>query len=268
MKRILSLLAVLGLVAGSLLSAATPAQADDATGGVTFKVGKIAVKNLVVSTPGCQKMPIAIPYTVDSHGIALGVVNGDFFVFHGTGKRLARVDPFVLADKTNSGVFTESGYEFEDFVWCPVKRSPVISGLGLFTLRGVGIGWLKVGTPEGGGYDGTAHVKRTATFKVLQGSQFSSVTLAKQKTKRTLAAKLTYFNVAKQTWKALPKGTKVELQRRAADGSGTWKKVKTVRVGAKGAVKATNVTRTVYQYRFHYAGNSTTAKVGSTVLTK
>ena len=268
MKRLLSLLAATGLVAGSLLGAATTARADDASGGGTFEVGEFAVPNLVVSSPGCHRIPIAVPYTMNAPGMDIAEVNGAFFIFHGSSKHLARVDPLVLADSTRSGLLTESGVEFEDFVWCPTKSSAPISGVGRFTMRGMGLSWWKAGTPLGGAPDGYTTVPRTGTFTVKRATQASAVKLVKKGTKRTLSAKLTYFSVSKQAWKALPKGTRVELQRRAADGSGAWKRIGTVRVGAKGAVKASYRTRTTYQYRFFYPGSPTRTKVGSMVVTK
>lgn len=171
----------------------------------------------------------------------------------------------------------------EPWHWCPAAGEGNVSGLGKFTVTADYLRWWDAGSwglDEGNEEwadeadipdpSGEYEFDATTTFTVKQASKVSSAKVTKKGTKRTLSATFTYFDItkkAKKEWTALPKGTKVELQR-STRGANSWKKVKTVKVGSKGAVKTTYKTKTKYDYRFVYAGNATKAPITSKTLSK
>lgn len=264
MKKLFSLLAAAALVASSLIVTASPASAEEGNSDVAVKIGKITVKDVVISSAKCKTVPFSISYSADPGDTEFDEVQAWFGVTRG--KTAWQV---VLADLANQGVIPDRISAVEEPIqWCPGQRDDAFSGLGKFRVEGVELFWWYPGAADDAPPDGYAVEARTAAFTVKQASKASSAKVTKKGTKRTLSAKFTYFDVSKKAWKVQPKGTKVELQRRAANGSGSWKKIKTVKVGSKGAVKTTYQTKSKYQYRFVYAGTSTKAPVTSKTLKK
>ena len=271
MKKLLSLLAATGLIAGSLLATALPAQADDIV-DVTA-VGPIAVKDVVVSSKGCKVIRLSAKLTTDPVGATFDTAMAMVWAF--AAKAKPEQGSFEALYATDSSrTLANTGFpEWTPLKWCPTKtkRDPAemgdnLTGLGTFHVEGALVFWWNTLGDEASGLT-DVDTGRTS-FTVKQGGKVSSAKASKKGSTRTLSAKLTYFDVAKKAWKAQPKGTKVELQRRAANGSGKWKKVKTVKVGSKGAVKTTYKTKSTLQYRFVYAGSSTKGPVTSKTLKK
>lgn len=277
MKKLLSLLAATGLIAGSLLATALPAQADDIV-DVTA-AGPIVVKDLVVSSKACKVIPMSTRITTDPAAATFDYIEAWVGVWNAkTAPEKAEAEILYAVDSNRTLANTVvPGYE--QLMWCPTKKvrndgieGYNLTGLGTFYADGAYIVWWNTPDDPDDQPNGEKVVDTgRTTFTVKQASKASSAKVSKKGTTRTLSATFTYFDItkkAKKEWTALPKNTKVELQRRAANGKGDWKKIKTVKVGSKGAVKTTYKTKTTYQYRFVYAGNSTKAPVTSKTLKK
>ena len=262
MRKLLSLLAATGLVAGSLF--ATAGTASAAEGDVTITVGEIAVEDLVISAAGCRQIPVSVPYQTEGGQVELYVVAGSLAVST-LAPELLLVD-VAAAGRLGPGFEVPIEGAVNQLRWCPGWTADGITGLGRFTLSGMDLAWAGVAA-DGSDVEGDVHAARTASFMVRQAAKATSVKISKKRTKRTLSAKLAFFDVGRNAWKALPKGTRVELQR-SVPGSGAWTKLKTVKVGAKGSVKTTYKTRTTYEYRFFYPGDDTRAPVTSKILRK
>ncbi len=279
MKKPLSLLAATGLIAGSLLATAAPAHAEAGDTDVTLTSG-ISAKDLVISAKKCTPIRLSMSFRAQPADAAFDLVVADLLIW--AAGNSTPWEELLVADGRDR-VLSNDNELIEPWQWCPTKGEGNVSGLGKFTVTGDYLRWWEAGTwgldeddewveeedvPDPLGERGIA---TQTSFTVKQASKVSSAKISKKGSKRTISAKFTYFDItkkAKKEWTVLPKGTKVELQRRAANGSGTWKKIKTVKVGSKGAVKTTYKTKTTYQYRFVYAGSTTKAAVGSKVLKK
>ena len=272
MKKLLSLLAAAGLGAGSLLATAAPAQADDIV-DVT-SASPIVVKDLVVSSKSCKPLRASVRIGTEPVAATFDYVEA-WVAFWGAKASPEEAEVEVLYGMDSSRTLANTAvHGFAPLSWCPTRTKRAdgfpgynLTGLGKFYAEGAYIQWWN--TADDDDPNGETEVDTGLTvFTVKQASKVSSAKVSKKGTKRTLSAKYTYFDVSKKAWKAMPKGTKVELQRRAANGSGNWKKVKTVKVGSKGAVKTTYKTKSTLQYRFVYVGNSTKAPVTSKTLKK
>ncbi|KYH43046.1 hypothetical protein [Branchiibius sp. NY16-3462-2] len=146
-----------------------------------------------------------------------------------------------------------SGTWSSSFFWCPYM------GFGTFKISGIhgsysaaiknSYQWIN---------DAPFSVPDTTTFTIKQGSRFTSAKIRKSGKTRTMTANASYFKASDWTnaWTPLAKGTKVALQRQAANGKGAWTTVKTVAVGKNGAVSASYATSATYRYRLSSAGNS------------
>lgn len=265
MKKLFSLLAAAGLVAGSLLATALPAHADDVEVSVP---GPIVVKDLVISSQSCKVIPMSMTFQTEPVDASFDLIEAWVGVWGG---KVKQADAEVEALFTWGEDRTLANPKMADFVpisWCPKKKKYNVTGLGTFTVEGAYLRWWN--TPQDENPNGDLEVDKSTTFTVKHASKAASAKATKNKKgdKRTISAKFTYYDVAKKGWKSLPKKTKVQLQTRAADGTGEWKTLKTVKVGSKGAVKTTNKTKAKLQYRFVYAGNSTKAPITSKTLTK
>lgn len=267
MKKLFSLLAAVSLVAGGLFATATPAQAEEGVTDITV-AGDFVVKDLVISSKGCRPIGISLDFEADPQDAAFDEVQAGIWVWGGKVSAKNAVEEYLFAGGVDR-VLTNT-VVFKPIEWCPTKPKNDYSvwGLGKFTVEGEYLVWWDLGTEEEATPNGGLDLYKSATFTVKQASKAASAKASKKGTKRTLSAKFTYFDVSKKAWKSMPKGTKVELQRRAANGTGAWKKIKTVKVGAKGAVKTTYKTKSTYQYRFVYTGNSTKAPAISKALKK
>lgn len=148
---------------------------------------------------------------------------------------------------------TVSGRWSSSFFWCPFE------GFGTFKIAGVrgsysgaiknSYQWVT---------DAPFSVPDTTTFTIKQGSRFTGAKISKSGKTRTLTANASYFKASDWTnaWTPLAKGTKVALQRQAANGKGAWSTVKVVTVGKNGAVSASYATSATYRYRLWTGGNS------------
>ncbi|MGC4153735.1 MAG: hypothetical protein QM628_11715 [Propionicimonas sp.] len=266
MKKLLSLLAATGLLAGSLFATAVPAQAEESDTTITL-TGGIVVKDLVISSRACKPITISLPFQANPADAMFDEVHAHVVV--GNDKMWYEEYPGAVE---GGRVMTNTGAEFgPPMQWCAAKNNyQNLSGLGAFLVALDYVAWWNAGSTEeqpSGSFDDQ---EVTATFTVKQASRVSSAKISKKGTKRTISATFSYFDVtkkAKKEWTALPKGTKVELQR-STPGAQSWTKVKTVKVGSKGTVKTTYKTTKKYDYRFVYAGNATKAPVTSKTLKK
>lgn len=280
MKKILSLLATTGLVAGSLIATAVPAQAEQGDTDIVLTSGP-RVPDLVISSRTCKPIRVSMGFEAQPSDAAFDLVAASLLIW-GEGNATPWEELVVADGRDRELTNTNESLEIEPWDWCPTRNDDKnISGLGRFTVTGDLLMWWDAETglwdegidpeiddiPEPtGGYEFDA----TTTFTVKQASKVSSAKVTKKGTKRTLSATFTYFDItkkAKKEWTALPKGTKVELQR-STRGANSWKKIKTVKVGSKGAVKTTYKTKTKYDYRFVCAGNATKAPITSKTLSK
>ena len=262
MKKLLSLLAATGLVAGSLLATAVPAHAEEGDTTVTL-TGGILVKDLVISSKACKSIPISLPFQSDPVDAVFEEVHARVVLEND--KMWFEQYPGAIG---TSRAMTNTSPEFGPPVeWCAAKNGyRNLSGLGTFRVTLDYVAWWDEGAGEDEGRSFNDQ-ELTTTFTVKQASKVSSAKISKKGTKRTISAKFSYFDVSKKAWKALPKGTTIELQR-SQPGAKAWTKLKTVKVGSKGAVKTTHKTGTKYDYRLVYVGNSTRTPVTSKALAK
>ena len=250
MRKIARVVAPLFLAAAVTFVPATPAQAADAS----MDVANLKASNLVVKSAKCANVKTSVDYAIHDDSMAelyAVLVGGD--VWRGS----KHADVAVMFSETEATSGTLRG----NYKWCPSH------GFGTFKLNNVIGAYI--------GFDASDEVieqyfnhANTATFTVKMGTKFTSAKIAKKGKTRTISAKATYFNTGSKSWKVLAKGTKVQLQQQAASGAGDWKSIKTVKVGAKGAVKTTYKTSTTYRYRLAYAGMSTKAPSYSSILKK
>ena len=276
MKKLLSLLAATGLIAGSLLATTVPAHAEDIT-DITLPA-PVAVADLVVSSKKCKPIQLATTITTEPATATFDYLEAWVALWAAkTNPEEAEVDVLYATDSNPNLENTEVPGYYTPIAWCPTKTKRAdgfsgnnLTGLGLFYVESAYLQWWN--TPDDEDPSGDAEIEAGITsFTVKQASKVTSAKVSKKGTKRTLSATFTYFDIAKKAkkeWTALPKNTKVELQRRAADGKGDWKKIKTVKVGSKGVVKTTYKTKATYQYRFVYTGSATKAPVTSKTLKK
>ncbi|MGC3953973.1 MAG: hypothetical protein QM804_06930 [Propionicimonas sp.] len=271
MKKLLSLLAATGLVAGSLLATTIPAQADDIV-DVTA-AGPIVVKDFAVSSKGCKVIPMSIRITTEPVAATFDYIEAWVAVWNGkTTPEKAEVEVLYASDSNRVLANTPiPGYE--QLRWCPTKTKRNdgipgynLTGLGTFYAEGTYLQWWNTLDDEDPNGEAEVDTGRT-TFTVKQAAKVSSAKISKKGTKRTISAKFSYFDVAKKKSKAMPKKTKIQLQR-SVPGTNTWKTIKTVKTNSKGAVKTTYKTKTTYEYRFVYTGSSTKAPVTSKTLRK
>jgi hypothetical protein len=105
-------------------------------------------------------------------------------------------------------------------------------------------------------------------YTARQGSRFKNAKIVRKGKTRTFTAKAQYFAAEYvNTWTAVPKGTKVLLQRRARTDQ-SWKTLKTVRAGKKGAVRVSTKTSKRYFYRLNVSGTKHTWSGTSKVIRK
>lgn len=272
MKKLLSLLAATGLIASSLLATAVPAHAEGVT-DITLTSG-VKVKGLVIRSKECKPIPMSMTFRAEPADTLFDLVGATLLISRAGDPGWEEYLFAERADRvlSNDRVVSITDEDISPWEWCPKKGDGHISGLGTFKVGVEDLVWWDAGTfPDIDAARTGVPALGATTFTVKQASKVSSAKISKKGTTRTLSATFTYFDItkkAKKEWTALPKNTKVELQRRAANGKGSWKKIKTVKVGSKGAAKTTYKTSTTYQYRFVYAGNSTKAPVTSKTLKK
>lgn len=265
MKKLFSLLVATGLIAGSMLATAAPAQADDI---VDITVPRpIVAKDLVVSSKGCKTLSMSMEISIEPVAATYDWIEAFVGVWGGKVTK-GKAETEILYGP-GAWLANAPGEGFVPIAWCPSKMEYNVTGLGKFYVEGAVIKWWN--TPYDEEYNGLTEVRTpTTTFTVKQASRVSSAKISKKRTKRTISATFSYFDVtkkAKKEWTALPKGTKGELQR-SKPGAQSWTKVTTVKVGSKGRVKTTYKTTKKYDYRFFYAGNTTNAPVTSKTLKK
>ncbi|GAA3531917.1 hypothetical protein AFL01nite_20340 [Aeromicrobium flavum] len=150
-----------------------------------------------------------------------------------------------------------------EYQWCPYE------GLGRFRAGPSDVEWsytvetsywdpfLEMWETETDYREGDLRDYSKASFWIKQDSRLSRPTGRTTGRVRTLSTKLTHYNVEASRWKALRKAS-VKLQRRASNGRGQWKTIKTVRTSFAGRATAKVKSAKSSQYRFVYGGSGTT----------
>ncbi|MCW5954191.1 MAG: hypothetical protein KIT69_18225, partial [Propionibacteriaceae bacterium] len=142
MKKLLSLLAATGLLAGSLLATATPAQAEVTTTDIALTSG-IVVKDLVISSKACRPIPMSMTFQADPADADFDAVAAVLMIH-----RAGDPEPWeeFLFAGTRDRVLSNDNEFIEPWQWCPTKGDGNVSGLGKFTVVGDYLMWWDAGT--------------------------------------------------------------------------------------------------------------------------
>lgn len=229
-------------VAGAVfvLSSAPTAMAAD----YPVDISNLKAANVTVTSGGCRNVYFSANYRLTDSRIT----SDEYF------SMTAYADLWLggkNVDNDMDMVSKRSGVWSSSFFWCPFE------GFGTFKISGlhgdydgpdVAYNWI----------DGKWSVPDTATFTIKQGSRFTGAKISKSGRTRTMTAQASYFRAIDWTnaWTPLARGTKVALQRQAANGKGAWATVKVVQVGKNGAVSASYAASATYRYRLWTGGNS------------
>lgn len=207
-------------------------------------ISNLKAANVSVTSGGCRDVYFSANYRVaDGRITSDEYFNMTFYADLWLGGK--NVDNDIDFVSKRAGTWKDS------FFWCPFE------GFGTFKISGLH-GDYDGMNDDYDWSDGQWSAPDTATFTIKQGSRFTGARITKSGKTRTLTANASYFKAIDWTnaWTPLAKGTKVALQRQAANGKGAWTTVKTVAVGKNGAVSASYATSATYRYRLSTSGNS------------
>lgn len=158
-----------------------------------------------------------------------------------------------------------------EHLWCSFE------GLGRFTAGPSKVEWsytvetsywdsdLQMWLTDTDHREGELRDSSRTSFTVKQASRLSKPSVRRSGRTRTLSTKLSHYNVETSSWKAMKK-TRVKLQRRAGNGRGPWKTIKTVRTSSSGRATSSVKAARKFQYRFVYGGSGTTWNRTSVVV--
>lgn len=97
----------------------------------------------------------------------------------------------------------------------------------------------------------------------------ASWSVVRQGKVRTFSLRAQYFDASwEDSWQPFPKGTKVRLDRRRADGTGAWTKVAVTRIGKQGRSTISVRANKVFQYRLANPGTARSWRLVSSTLRK
>jgi hypothetical protein len=220
--RVGSALALAALMTTTGLATST-AEAD--TGGITFAITSLQANDYTIRSGGCHYIPVVAthnaPPAVDDIDVEAEVWNGSKYV---SSVSLSEAGPGRL-----EGSYQYCGYE----------------GRGKFRLGPAEVSWYTWGSDDF--RTGRFESNITTTFSVKQASRLSGFKVTKKGKVRTFSVKGTFYYADGSRWASFPKGEKVTLERRSTGGS--WKKVKTMKVGKHGKATAKVTTSRAAQYR-------------------
>lgn len=238
MKRLAALPAV-ALFATVLVAAGSPSYADP---GNAFDVYAVQVPDLRVNSGACRSLPVELLH--DGSGLEDAYANVEVW----------RGRTYVEA----ATLFTNSpGRISGSMLHCPSWE-----GLGKFRAGPSDVDYATTDFAMFGEFrDNT-----TVSFSILQDARASKFAAKRSGKRLTATGKATFYNVAARRWVSTPKGTKVKLQRQSPKGS--WKSVKSGRVGAGGKINLKVRVSGKARYRLSVSGGQQTWSATSKAVRK
>jgi len=221
-RSIISLLSTALL--GSALAVATPSTANAAYG--VYDLYDIQATDYHINTGSCRY--IAVTARAASVPQPLNEVTAQVDVWLG-GSSIGSVSLTSGADVTSL-----SGR----YYFCPGLDAP-----GTYRLGPSNVSY------EDTNYDDYDFVDQTTgVMKALQSTSLKNFSVKKKGNKRTFKVKGTYFGAGfGSKYMSFPKGTKIQLQRQTSSGS--WKFVKTAKVGKHGVATFVITSKKKAKYR-------------------
>ncbi|KQY63500.1 MULTISPECIES: hypothetical protein [unclassified Nocardioides] len=153
----------------------------------------------------------------------------------------------------------------------PVSGNPTVLAGRYFYCPYEGVGVMRLGRSQVSYYDydyNSGDFIDTSSGR-LDIRQATRSTLDVQRTGqlRRFTAKPRFFSAGDDAWHRFPKGTSIRLQRRAANGAGVWRVVKSERVDRTGKVVIAVRPSKRFQYRVIHPGTKNSRPMASRVRT-
>jgi hypothetical protein len=225
------------------LTLAGPAAADDSTN--RFDIANLRASDIRVTSGAC------VQTVIQASGY-----DWDGFDDVSASAQIWKGSTFVDEQRVSGPL----GIIFGSFLWCPS-----LEGLGKFRVGPTAVSWSADNYTTSGQFQDSS----TAYFVAKQVARFSRFKVSKAGKKRTLTARARYFSVKDSAWVSARKGTRIQVQRHPANKkSGSWRTIRTAKVGKRGTISITTKAPKPYLYRISYAGDSKTWSAQSAIVRK
>lgn len=213
---------------GAMLITATPAHAAGA-----FDLYALHSPGLHVNSNSCRDVQVTAKTTADPTQVE------DIWATVDVWRGNKQIDNLDL-EPVNGDVDQLAG----QYYYCPY-----LDGVGRFRLGSTEVEWYDVN------YNDTSFVDDTTGGMVIKQATRDKFSATRSGARRTFYSHASFFAVG-YGWSHFPKGYRVTLQRRPADGSGAWKSIQSQRTNKRG--NTTYIVRAAKKHQYRVVRPSTT----------